>query len=773
MSIVAQATPEQVKVSYKIRRAAVIGAGTMGAGIAAHLASAGVPTLLLDIPATEGSDRNAIVRKGLERAVAARPAAFMLGDRARLIEIGNTEDDLHRVAECDWVVEAVLERLDVKQDLLARLEAVAAPHTLITSNSSGIPMALQAKGRSEPFRRRFFGTHFFNPPRYLHLLEIIPGPDTDPQALDAMREFGDRVLGKGVVIARDVPGFAANRVGAYSWLQAINAAVDLKLSPDVVDFVTGPLIGRPKSATFRTADLSGLDIVYMVGKNLAQATGEEFRIPPVLETLVTEKKWLGDKTGQGFFKKTKGAAGETVILTLNFDTLEYEDRGKVKLAEVDAIRKLPTAEQRLAALLELEGTIGDFMRRITFRAIAYAASKIGEVAETAEDVDNAVKWGFNYDAGLLETARALGEDRVRKGLAGQGLEFPAKLATVFADAPTAAAKLDGAPVVLRALHADRVVLSNEDASLLDLGDGIAVLEFHSKANSIGEKVMEMANAAIERAERDFQGLVVGNQGDNFSAGANLALLLELATGGDYARIDEAVRIFQGLTSRLRYSAIPVVVAPFNLTLGGGCEVALWGDAVQAHAELYMGLVEIGVGIIPAGGGTTEALIRMQEQLPPYADPFIAVRRAFELIAMAKVSASALEARGMGILRDSDGISMNRDRVISDARLRALALAPGYVPPPRRQVTLLGESAYANLCVAAMTMHAAGQITEYEVHLAKTLATILTGGTMNRPSTVDEQVVLDLEREAFLQLCGQEKTHQRLASMLKTGKALRN
>lgn len=765
-------SPATTAVPRTIRKVAVIGAGTMGGGIAAHLANAGVPVLLLDVPA-EGPDRNALVKKGLERIKTSKPGALMLPERLALIEIGNTEDDLARVRDVDWVVEAVLEKLDVKQDLLARLEAVVRDDTLVTSNSSGIPMKLQAQGRSESFRRRFFGTHFFNPPRYLHLLEIIPGPDTDPAALRVLAEFGDRVLGKGIVVAKDVPGFAANRVGAYGWLVAINAAVEMGLSPDVVDYLTGPLIGRPKSATFRTADMSGLDIVYTVAKDLARATGESFPIPPVLETLVKEKKWLGDKTGQGFYKKVKGPSGESTILTLNLKTLEYEDRGKVKVAEVDAIRKLPTAEARLAALLDLEGPIGDFMRRVIFSSIHYAAGKVGVVADTAEDVDNAVRWGFNYDLGLLEAARALGAERVRKGLQALNLDVPPALA---AQATSRGHWEPGdGPVVLREVRADerRVVLSNEDASLLDLGDGVACLEFHSKANSLGEKIIEFSGQALQRTARDFQGLVIGNQGENFSAGANLGLLLELASGGNFGRIDEAVSAFQQFTSAFRYSPFPVVVAPFKLAIGGGCEVALWSDAMVADAELYMGLVEIGVGIIPAGGGTTEMLIRMQEAQPPGADPFIAVKRAFELIAMAKVSTSALEARQMGFLRPSDWIVMNKDRVISEARKRVLQMAPGYVTPLRRQVTLLGETAYANLIAGVLGMHAAGQITAYEVKLARALAGILTGGAMNRASTVDEQVVLDLEREATLQLMGNEETRQRMAHMLKTGKALRN
>lgn len=751
---------------YSIRSAAVIGAGTMGAGIAAHLANAGIPCLLLDLP-TDGPDRNALARKGLERVRKSRPAAFMSPDREALVTIGNTDDDLARAGACDWVIEAAFERLDVKRDLYAKLEPHLGPRTLITSNSSGIPMRLQCEGRSPEFRRRFFGTHFFNPPRYLHLLEIIPGPDTDPEALRAMADFADRVLGKGVVVAHDVPGFAANRLGGYSWLKAMKAAVELDLSPDVVDYLTGPLIGRPKSATFRTGDLSGLDILYEVGRQLGKATGEDFEIPPALEELVN-RKWLGEKTGQGFYRREKRQGGGSAILTLNLKTFEYEERGKVRLDELEAVRVLPTPEARHAALLDMPGPHGEFLRRTTWPFLAYVGGKIGEVAATAAEVDNAVKWGFGWDVGPLEFARYLGEEKVRAGLAAHGLEMPPRLEEYLrGPAPTGVFRL-------KDLHrAGKVVLGNADASLVDLGDGVACLEYHSKANSIGETILDFTRQALARVEQDFVGLVVGNQGENFSAGANLALLLELSQSADWDRIDQAVRIFQGMTSSLRHSPFPVVAAPFKVTLGGGCEVMLWADAAEADAELYTGLVEVGVGILPAGGGTTEMLIRMTEALPAGADPFLAVQKAFELIALGKVSASALEARSMGFLRKTDGIVMNGDRILPQAKARVLALAPGYVPAPLRRVRVLGEAAYANLLAGVLGMQAAGHVTEYEVHLAKTIARVLTGGLMNRPSEVDESVLLDLEREAFLALCGQEKTRERLAHTLKTGKTLRN
>lgn len=745
-----------------IRRAAVIGAGTMGAGIAAQLANAGIPTLLLDIPGA-GADRNEPARKGLERALKSRPAAFMLPERAALITVGNTEDDLGKLAGVDWVVEAILEKLDIKRSMLEKLEANVGPHTIVSSNSSGIPMALQIKGRGDDFRKRFLGSHFFNPPRYLHLLELITTKDTDPHVLARLANFGDQVLGKGVVLAKDVPGFAANRIGLYGVVRALKAMVDLGLTPDVVDVLTGPLIGRPKSATFRTMDLSGLDICYQVAVDLNKATGEDFAVPDWFGKLI-ENKWLGDKTGSGFFKKVKGENGASKILTLNLETFEYEDRGKVRLEELGPILKLPTPEARVRALLEVPGPIGEFTRRTQFELIHYAAGKVGEVAETAQDVDNAMKWGFGWDLGPLEMAEALGQDVTSAAFGKLGLDtiqLPKR-------------NLDAAgPIVLRNRKQNHLVLSRPDASLIDLGDGVACLEFTSKANSIGAGVLEMFELAHAEVEKNFLGMVVGNQGENFCAGADLGMLLHLSSNARWEEIDQAVRAFQGMTSKLRYCPYPVVSTPFKMNLGGGCEVALWSDACQAGSELYTGLVEMGVGIIPGGGGTTEMLIRMSQKVQPGADPFSGVRAAFELIAMGKVSGSALEARQWGFLTEHDDITFNQDRLISEAKTRVLELAPGYTPPLRRQVPVQGEAAYANLCLAAYMMHSAGQITEYEVHLARTLAKILSGGLMNRPDVVDEQVLLDLEREAILHLVGQEKTRQRIEHTLKTGKTLRN
>ena len=749
-------------MSRKILRAAVLGAGTMGAGIAAHLANAGIPVLLLDI-AADGEDKNAIVKKGWERALKSKPAALMAKDRANLVTLGNLDDDFEKLGKVDWVVEAIVERLDIKQQLHERLEKTTTESTIVSSNSSGIPMALQVKGRSDGFKKRFLGTHFFNPPRYLHLLELIPTKHTDSDVVKTISEFGDKVLGKGIVVANDVPGFAANRVGVGCLSHGMNVMVDMGLSPDVVDVLTGPLIGRPKSATCRTADLSGLDIVTTVAKNIEQATGEPVSVPDVIDKMV-KKGMLGEKTGKGFYKKDK-SGGKTKILTVNFDTFEYEDNGKVRLDELKDLRLLPTVGERVKALLDSDGTAGEFTRRTIFHQIHYAASKVGEVAETAEDVDNALKWGFGWEVGPLELAEILGRDRCLKAFEERGLDTP----EYFKSERTATSGTG----LLTVKSLTKKVVGNEDATLWDAGDGVALLQFHSKGNSIGAKTLEMFDKTHEEVLKNFNGLVVGNEGQHFCAGADIAMILHLAKEQDFESIRKACRTFQGMTCRLRYAPFPVVSAPFGMTLGGGCEVMLYSDLDIAHAELYTGLVEVGVGILPAGGGTTEMLIRMNERLVKGADPFTAVQQAFELIAMGTVSTSAYDAQNLGLLRPTDRVVMNADRLLTEAKAAVLELADGYVPPAPRMVKVLGEAAFANLCTGAHGMMLAGFITEYEYHLAETIARVLSGGEMNRTDVVSEKVLLELEEEAFLQLSGKEKTQERLAHTLKTGKTLRN
>jgi 3-hydroxyacyl-CoA dehydrogenase len=752
-----------------IRRAAVIGSGTMGASIAAHLASAGIPTLLLDIPSPDGP-RSGIAQKGLERVLKSRPPAFLRPEAAALISVGNTEDDLEKLKDVDWVIEAIVENLKIKQELLQKLEKVVGPQTIVSSNSSGIPMKLQASVLGDDLKKRFLGTHFFNPPRYLHLLELIPTKHTDPEVLQRLAQLGEVRLGKGIVIAKDVPGFAANRVGVYCMGKAMQATIEMGLTQDLVDVLTGPILGRPKSATFRTGDVVGLDITGMVSEGLRQATGEDFALPQVVKDMIA-KKWLGDKTGQGFYKKDK-SGGATKILSLNFETMEYEERPKTKLAELGPVLALPTPQERTKALLELDGVAGDFTRKSLLPQLAYAASKIGEVAETAEEVDNSLRWGFGWTVGPIELARYLGQDFLKKSFERAGLEWSPALEKIPAQPKVPAAYSIG----YQRQVGNRPVMTSPVASLWDMGDGVTLLEFHSKANAIGVEVLEFMDQAHERVCNDFNAMVVGNEGEHFCAGADLNMLLGAAMQVAEGKIDalrQQVKVFQAMTTRLRYAPYPVVAALHGLNLGGGCEVGLWSDACVASAELYTGLVEVGVGILPAGGGTTEMLFRMMDRVLPGADPFPAVRAAFEMIAMAKVSGSAFEAQQMGILRPTDHIVMNADLRLSEAKRIAASLAPGYQAPARRRVQVMGELGLANLKAGAIAMHEGGLITEYEVHLATTVATVLCGGTMNYSDTVDEQVILDLELEAFLQLCGQEKSRERLAHMLKTGKNLRN
>ena len=770
----------------RIRKIGVVGAGTMGAGIAALAASAGIPVVLLDIPA-EGEDRNAIVKKGLERALKARPAAFMDPDRARLIEIGNTEDDLEKLGDVDWVVEAIIEKPEPKRQLFARLEGVLKPGAIVSSNTSGIPMKVLTEGRSEGFKKRFLGTHFFNPPRYLHLLEVIPGEATEPGAIEAIEAFADRVLGKGVVRAKDVPGFIANRLGVFGMVQAVRLMEEFGLSIEEVDTLLGPLTGRPKSAIFRTADLTGLDVLLFVAGELAEATGEDFALPDWVKKLV-ELGRLGEKTKAGFYKKE----GKE-IYALDPKTLEYRPREKPKIPGYGEIKDLPLPE-RLKRVLELPEPYGPFLRKFFAVTSHYTLERAPEIAYDLVAVDRAMRWGFGFEMGPFEQMDAVGLDVTERLIREAGLEVPEllkkaegsfykredgkKLYLAFEGGYAPVPPVPG-QIVLAELHeAGRVVKENKEAALLDLGDGVLLLEFRGKMNAIGEGVLALTDWALRYIEKEgLNGLVVANDDPRtFSAGANLGLIAMLIQEGDWDELDLAVRTFQRATMGLRYAPFPVVVAPAGLTLGGGAEYTLHADRVVAHAELYMGLVEVGVGLIPAGGGTKEMLFRFAEELGPFdeADPFAAVRRAFETIAMAKTSTSALEAKKLGYLRPADEVVMNRDRLISRAKATVLHLAENYVPPVRgyRRVRVLGKEALGNLKYAIWQFREAGQITDHEVRIASELAYVLSGGD-GPPREVGEEEILDLEREAFLKLAGTKKTLERVLAVLKTGKPIRN
>jgi 3-hydroxyacyl-CoA dehydrogenase len=770
----------------RIRKLGVVGAGTMGSGIAALAASAGVPVVMLDVP-TAGKDRNAAARGGLERARKSKPAAFMDVDRAALIDVGNTDDDLERLADCDLVIEAIIEQVEPKRALYERLEKVLPDHAVIASNTSGIPMQMLTKGRSVSFRSRFLGMHFFNPPRYLHLLEVIPTPETSPAVIRTARQFSDRLLGKGIVAAKDVPGFVANRLGVYGMVLAIRLMEKHGLTIDEADVLTGVLTGRSKSATFRTADLSGIDVIAHVTKGLSDTTGEDFTLSPWVLELVKAGR-VGEKSGAGFYRRV----GKE-IQTLDWRTGEYKPQVKRTDPELQRLGKLPLPK-RLAVIGDWTDTDGEFVREYLLRFSHYVLVTTPAIAYDIPAVDSAMEWGYAWEAGPFRQMDMLGAQFLRTGFARLGLAEPPLLRDAtrgfYADGGATVLSLgDGyEPVAhepgeirlgeLKSFggRSQRVLEDSSDASLVAADGGVAVLEFHSKMNTLGQGVIEMVHRSLDRVERDgLAGLVIGNEDPRtFTAGADLSMVLELIKGGDWKKLDDAVRIFQETSLRIRQSPFPVVAAPFGLTLGGGCEFSLHADQVQAHAELYMGLVEVGVGLIPAGGGTTELLFRFAGELVPYAeaDPFEAVKRAFQLIAMATTSTSALDARKLGFLRHSDRVTMNRDRLIADAVARVLDLSADYVPPVPRTITALGKEGIGNLKYGAWAMHEAGQITDHEVRIAHELAYILTGGD-GPARRVTERDILDLERDAFLRLLGTKETQERMQYTLNTGKPLRN
>jgi 3-hydroxyacyl-CoA dehydrogenase len=754
----------------------------MGAGIAALAASAGVPVVLLDVPATEG-DPSGTAKKGLERQLKARPPAFMDADRASLIRVGNTRDDLKLLAECDLVIEAIIEQVEPKRDLYSRLESVMGSHAIVASNTSGIPMKALVEGRSKGFRERFLGLHFFNPPRWLHLLEIIAAPNTSDATIDIARSFCERTLGKGTIRAKDVPGFVANRLGVYGMVLALRMLDEFEFTIDEVDALTGPAMARAKSATFRTADLTGLDVLNHVASELTRATGEDFDLPDWVTKLVARGS-LGEKSGAGFYKKE----GKE-IRTLDRKTLEYVAQ-KAAPAELEGIAKL-AVPARFAAIRDLKGKYGDFARAYLARLSHFVLERTPQIAYDIPSVDRAMEWGYAWEAGPFKQMDMLGIPFLKAQLKANKLSEPKLLAKAsprfYSNDQTEVLRLSGkrgaVPAIDGALSVSaitgktRVLFANDDARLVDLGDGVACLEFRSKMNTISASVVAALKESLALVERDGRaGLVIGNDDPRtFTAGADLGMVGALAAKGDWKQLDVAVNEFQGCSMAIRSAPFPVVMAPFGLTLGGGCEFSLHADALQAHAELYMGLVEVGVGLIPGGGGTKELLFRFTQELAPYdeADPFDAVRRAFKLIAMATMSGSALEARKLGFLRPKhDQITMNRDLLIADAKRKVLALAPGYVAPTPRTITALGTEGLGNLQYAAWAMREAGQVTDFEVKLAREVAYVLCGGD-GPPRIVTEQDILDLERESFLKLLGTKETQERIAHMLKTGKPLRN
>jgi 3-hydroxyacyl-CoA dehydrogenase len=799
----------------QVRKAAVLGAGTMGAAIAAHLANAGIPTLLLDIVPKELTEeekakgltlespevRNRIVRSLFENAKKLKPTPLMLEENARLITLGNFDDDMSKIKDCDIVIEAVVENLEIKHKVFAEVEKYRRQDAVIASNTSGIPIKKIAEPFSEDFKRHFLGIHFFNPPRYMKLVEVIPTPYTDSEIVQKVSEFLDRRLGKGVVLAKDRPNFIANRIGTFGIMVTIHEMLKMGLTPTEVDQITGKAIGHAKSATFRTSDLVGLDVLAHVNRNLYPAVPDDeerdiFIMPEIIEKML-EKKLLGDKTGGGFYKKTKDAEGKTQILELDLNTFEYKPQQKTRFTSLEEAKQIEDLPKRIKKLVWGEDRVGEFLWRTMSRTFRYAANRIPEIADTIVEIDNAMKWGFGWEIGVFETWDSVGVKESVERMKKEGQPVPSNVEKMLASGAETFYKYENGQIyfydlvnskykavterkgviILKSVK-DRtgVIKKTAGASLIDLGDGVACLEFHSKMNAIGAETIQMMKFAVEEVERNFAGLVIGNQGGNFSAGANLMMLLLAAQEGEWDEIDLMVRSFQQANMRLRYSSKPVVVAPYGLTLGGGCEISLHADKVQAAAETYMGLVEVGVGLLPAGGGTKEMTLRAMEiaKKTPDADPLVFLKRIFELIGMGKVSTSAQEAKAWGFLRDCDGISMNSDRLIADAKREVLHLADSYVQPqPRTDILALGEAALAAFKVALHMMKRGGYISEHDELIGQKIAKILCGGDMNHQTYVSEQHLLDLEREGFLSLCGERKTQERIAFMLKNGKPLRN
>lgn len=739
----------------------------MGAQVAAHLANAGVPVRLFDVTLDAA-------RQGLAHARQLLPDPFFVSDAAGLITIGGL-DDLSALSSTDWIIEAVVERLDIKRALAARVDAVRAADAIVSSNTSGISIAAIAEGQSDGFRRHWIGTHFFNPPRYLRLVELVPTADTDPNVTARIADFIDRRLGKGVVLAKDTPAFIANHLGVHGVVRTFEALASGRVTIEEVDAITGPAIGRPKSATFRTVDLAGLDILAHVAADLAARLPDEagrraFVLPEFVHRMI-ERGLLGDKTGQGFYKKVKDGSGSR-ILTLDLTTLEYREREPPNLPSLEATRSMGDLATRLRALFLGRDRVGEFLRETLGSTLVYAARVWPDMAYSIDDVDRAMRWGFGWDLGPFETWDAIGVHAVQDACS---VTAPPPLVAAGRDRIRATSLPPAQPdfLILQTARArGGVVKANAGASLIDLGDDVLGLEFHSKMNTLGADAIEVLHAGVAEASARFAALVVGNEAPNFSAGADLFLLARAVEDGHWQDIDQMVRAFQGATMALKTCAVPVVVAPGGLALGGGCEICLHGDRVQAAAETYIGLVEVGVGLIPAGGGTKEMLIRAAA---PGTDHRRAVQRVFETLGFGKTSTSAAGARRLGYLRDVDGITMNRDRLIADAKQVARARArDGYQAPPlQTAVRVGGADAYATLSLGVHLAWRAGRISDHDALVGRKLAGILTGGPTAHAMTVSEDHLLDLEREAFLSLCGEPKTLDRIRFTLKTGKPLRN
>lgn len=797
-----------------IKKVAVIGSGIMGSGIACHFANIGVEVLLLDIVPRELNDkekakgltledkvvRNRMVNDSLIAALKSKPSPIYHQKFASRITTGNLEDDIAKVSTVDWIIEVVVERLDIKKIVFENLEKHRTPGTLITSNTSGIPIKFMSEGRSEDFQKHFCGTHFFNPARYLKLFEIIPGPKTSPKVLDFLNGYGEKFIGKTSVVAKDTPAFIGNRIGIFSIQSLFHAVKEMGMTVEEVDKLTGPVIGRPKSATFRTVDVVGLDTLVHVANGIADNCKEDerhalFALPDFIKTMM-ENKWLGSKTGQGFYKKSQDAKGATEILTLDLDTMDYRSKKSAKFATLELTKTIDKVVDRFTVLVDGNDKAGEFYRKSFGQLFAYVSHRIPEITDELYKIDDAMKAGFGWEHGPFQIWDAVGLD---KGLEFIGAEDQAASgwisdmkaagitsfyavkdgATYFYDIPTKKMqKIPGqdAFIILDNIRKSKEVFKNPGVVVEDLGDGILNVEFQSKMNTIGGDVLAGLNKAIDLAEKDFQGLVVGNQAANFSVGANIGMIFMMAVEQEYDELNMAIKMFQDTMMRMRYSSIPTIAAPHGMALGGGCEISLHADKVVAAAETYMGLVEFGVGVIPGGGGSKELALRASDTFRKGDVELNILQEYFLTIGMAKVSTSAYEAFDMGILqKGKDIVVVNKDRQIATAKAHAKLMAEaGYTQPPaRNDVKVLGKQALGMFLVGTDSMEASHYISEHDKKIANKLAYVMAGGDLSEPTLVSEQYLLDIEREAFLSLCTERKTLERIQHMLKTGKPLRN
>lgn len=797
-----------------IRKVAVLGSGVMGSRIACHFANVGCEVLLLDISPKEldaveakkgltlesKAVRNRIVNQSLQFALKSNPSPIYLKSFATRIETGNFDDDLHKIKDCDWVIEVIVERLDIKQQLFEKVEKYRTNGTLISSNTSGIPIHMMLDGRSDDFQKHFCGTHFFNPPRYLQLLEIIPTPQTDNNVVEFLMDYGAKILGKKTVLCKDTPAFIANRVGVYSIMALFHAVKEMGFTVSEVDKLSGPILGRPKSATFRTCDVVGLDTLVHVANGLKQNCPDDeerelFELPDYIAKMV-ENNWLGSKSGQGFYKKTKDENGKKTILALDLNTLEYKKPDKVKFPTLEMAKPIEDLSQRTKMLGMGMDKAGEFYRRIFGGLLAYVSNRIPEISDEFYKIDDALKAGFGWELGPFESWDLFGYDQGVKFIKDANKVMGNAIEEMRAAGMTSFYKLENGQkmffdmasksykiipgteklVSLNALREDNKVWGNSDCTVVHLGDGILNLEFHTKMNTIGGGVLQGINKAIELAEQDYKGLVISNTGQNFSAGANVGMIFMMAADQDFDELNFAVKAFQDTTMRIRYSNIPVVVAPHNMALGGGCEISLHADKVVAHAELYMGLVEFGVGLIPGGGGTKEFAKRLSDELHNGDIKINRLRDRFLTVGQAKVSMSAYEAFDYGYLREGiDEVVVSRDHQLARAKAACLELTEkGYVPPKReKNITVVGQEGLGIVYVGANSMLSGNYMSEHDRVISEKLGFVLCGGDLSENTVVSEQYLLDLERKAFLELCREKKTLERIESIVKYGKILRN